>query len=206
MKPARRALHQHLILFENRFLEFFTVFPVTGFLVLWPLVILLVAYIAGYYAPTWWAPVLFGLGWFGWTVVEYVLHRFVFHLEPKTRLLQQFIFLIHGNHHAAPNDPLRNLMPPIVSLPLGGLIWAFCAYVMGPQGNWFFLGFVTGYMVYDLVHYCCHQYPMKDGFLRKLKVHHMHHHFHREGGNFAITGVIWDKLLLTQIVSQKAKS
>jgi sterol desaturase/sphingolipid hydroxylase (fatty acid hydroxylase superfamily) len=205
MKPVREPSQQQLRLFKNRYLEAFTVFPLAGFLMLWPLVILAVAILAGFYAPSWWAPVLFALGWVAWTAAEYALHRFVFHLEPKSRWLQQFIFLIHGNHHAAPNDPLRNLMPPIISLPLGGLIWAFCAYVMGSQGNWLFLGFVTGYAFYDLVHYCCHQYPMKKGLARKLKVHHMHHHFHREGGNFAITGVIWDRLLSTQIFNQKAK-
>jgi len=205
MKHARRPLQQQLRLFENPFFEFFTVFPVKGFLVLWPAVIVLVAAVAAYRAPTWWAPLLFAAGWIVWTATEYALHRFVFHLEPKSPRLQQIVFVIHGNHHADPNDPLRNLMPPIVSLPLGALIWALCVALMGPQGSWFFLGFVVGYAVYDLVHYCCHQAPMRQGFRRMLKVHHMRHHFHPDGGNYAITGMVWDRLLSTRVTNQKTE-
>lgn len=205
MKPARRPSHQHLRLFENRFFEFFTVFPLGGFLVLWPLVILAIAATAIVSAPSWWAPVLFAVGWLAWTGVEYILHRFVFHLEPRSERLKQIVFVIHGNHHADPNDPLRNLMPPIVSVPLGALIWAGSVSLAGPVASWFFLGFVVGYVVYDLVHYCCHQSAMKGGLARMLKAHHMRHHFHHEAGNFAITGMIWDRLLSTHITSQKVE-
>jgi sterol desaturase/sphingolipid hydroxylase (fatty acid hydroxylase superfamily) len=205
MKPARRPPHQHLQLFENRFFEFFTVFPLSGFLVLWPLILVAIGVTAAFFAPTWWAPVLAAAGWLAWTAVEYALHRFVFHLHPRSERLQQIVFVIHGNHHADPNDPLRNLMPPIVSLPLGALIWAACVYLAGPQASWFFLGFVFGYVVYDLVHYCCHQSAMKGPLARMLKTHHMRHHFYHVEGNFAITGMIWDRLLSTRIASHKAE-
>jgi sterol desaturase/sphingolipid hydroxylase (fatty acid hydroxylase superfamily) len=203
MKSAR---HRSIQLFENRFFEFFTVFPLVGFLVMWPVLMALIAGTALYFAPTRWAIGLVLLGWFGWTAVEYMLHRFVFHLEPRSKLLQQVVFVIHGNHHADPNDPLRNLMPPIVSVPLGCLIWALFVSVMGVQGSWVFLGFVTGYFVYDLVHYCCHQFPMKGALARMLKVHHMRHHFYHDGGNYAITGMIWDRLLSTRITTQKTEN
>src|SRR3546814_4613013 len=99
-----------------------------------------------------------------WTLTEYALHRFVFHWEPKSAVLRRFVFIMHGNHHAVPNDPLRNLMPPVVSLPVAGLIWVGMLALIGTGGNWLFLGFIGGYAGYDLVHYACHQWPMKVPF------------------------------------------
>jgi len=98
-----------------------------------------------------------------------------------------------------PNDPLRNLMPPIVSLPVAGLVWAALVTLAGPAGNWLFLGWISGYVAYDLVHYACHQWPMKGRLARMLKTHHMRHHHLHEDGNYAITGMMWDRLFRTRI-------
>ena len=186
-------------LFESSFFEFFTFFPLKAFLALWSVLLTGVAALAITMAPTIWAPAFVIVGWAGWTMTEYALHRFVFHLEPQSPRLQQVIFIIHGNHHADPNDPLRNLMPPVVSVPLAALIWLGCVAVMGPVGSWFMLGFLGGYVAYDLVHYACHQFAMTGSLARMLKVHHMRHHFERHGGNYAITGMIWDRVLATRI-------
>lgn len=61
---------------------------------------------------------LFLTGLLTWTLTEYLLHRFVFHYEPKTDLGKQLHFLMHGVHHDYPNDSLRLVMPPVISLPL----------------------------------------------------------------------------------------
>src|SRR5438045_2776948 len=39
-----------------------------------------------------------------WSFVEYTMHRFVFHYEPKTRWGQTLHFLVHGVHHDYPSD------------------------------------------------------------------------------------------------------
>ena len=116
-------------------------------------------------------------------------------------MLKQMVFVIHENHHAAPNDPLRNLMPPIVSVPVGALVWLLSLAVFGLSGTWFLLGFMVGYVAYDLVHFACHQFPMKGRIGRALKVHHMRHHHLKVGGNYAITGLIWDRVFGTLISS-----
>src|SRR3546814_16967356 len=79
-----------------------------------------------------------------WTLTEYALHRFVFHWEPKSAVLRRSVFIMHGNHHAVPNDPLRNLMPPVVSLPVAGLFWVGMLALFGSGGPWLFLGFFGG--------------------------------------------------------------
>jgi sterol desaturase/sphingolipid hydroxylase (fatty acid hydroxylase superfamily) len=60
---------------------------------------------------------------------------------------------------------------------------------------------MLGYVVYDVVHYACHQLPMKGRISRALKMHHMRHHHHRVRGNYAITGMIWDRIFASLISS-----
>ena len=54
-----------------------------------------------------------------WTLFEYWLHRIVFHFEPEDGLGARMHWIIHGVHHDHPNDPMRLVMPPAVSIPLG---------------------------------------------------------------------------------------
>ena len=59
----------------------------------------------------------FLLGNFIWTVLEYVLHRFLFHLDeylPDHNIALTIHFLLHGVHHYIPMDRLRLVMPPLL--------------------------------------------------------------------------------------------
>src|SRR3546814_16229435 len=105
---------------------------------------------------------------------------------------------MHGNHHAVPNDPLRNLMPPVVSLPVAGLIWVGMLALIGPGGNWLFLGVIGGYAGYALVHYACTLWPMKGLFARMLQTPHMRHHILHALGNSALPGMLLDDLFPTR--------
>lgn len=64
----------------------------------------------------------FLLGLFFWTLFEYVTHRFAFHGEDKylaqSSVAYAFHFLIHGIHHAFPQDKNRLVFPPILALPI----------------------------------------------------------------------------------------
>src|SRR4051812_18418931 len=60
----------------------------------------------------------FAGGWLFWTLTEYWMHRAVFHFEPDAGLGARLHWIIHGVHHDHPNDPMRLVMPPSVSLPL----------------------------------------------------------------------------------------
>ncbi len=57
------------------------------------------------------------LGNFVWTILEYVLHRFLFHLDeylPDANYALTLHFLLHGVHHYLPMDRLRLVMPPVL--------------------------------------------------------------------------------------------
>jgi len=193
-------------LFGSPVLEALTMISAPAFIALWAVVLPAILICALIVALTPWAPALILVGALGWSFTEYALHRYVFHLEARSERVKRWIFIIHGNHHADPNDPLRNLMPPVVSLPVGALVWIACVSAIGAAGTWVLLGFMMGYVTYDLVHYACHQRPMKGRLARMLKVHHMRHHHLRVRGNYAITGMAWDRLLATRIGSNRDRA
>src|SRR5438132_12540212 len=66
-----------------------------------------------------------------WTLFEYWLHRIVFHFEPEEGLGARMHWILHGVHHDHPNDPLRLVMPPAVSVPLGALVLAVLYLIFG---------------------------------------------------------------------------
>jgi sterol desaturase/sphingolipid hydroxylase (fatty acid hydroxylase superfamily) len=176
-----------------------TVIPLGAFVVLWAVLLPAIAYVGLGIAASLWSVPLVIMGVIVWTLTEYALHRFVFHFESSSPLLKKVIFVIHENHHTDPDDALRNLMPPIVSIPVGLTVWALSLLAMGALGTWFLLGFMTGYVAYDLVHFATHRLPMKGRIGRMLKTHHMRHHHLKVEGNYAITGMIWDRIFATRI-------
>jgi len=138
-----------------------------------------------------------------WTLFEYGMHRFIFHMKLRSEFGKWVIFLTHGNHHVAPSDSYRNLMPPIVSIAILGSMWCVFLLLAGPPGSALFLGFAIGYVTYDAVHYACHQYPMRGPVLGRLRRHHMRHHFGSREGNYAITAIIWDRVFRTEVPAKR---
>jgi dihydroceramide fatty acyl 2-hydroxylase len=51
------------------------------------------------------------VGYVAWTLTEYSVHRYLFHLELPGETGARIHFLIHGIHHDHPSDPLRLVMP-----------------------------------------------------------------------------------------------
>lgn len=142
-------------------------------------------------------------GFVGWSLFEYAMHRYLFHWTVQWAPARWLVYLAHGNHHDDPNDGMRNLMPPAVSLPIAGVIWLALVAAIGPAGTWAFLGFMIGYVSYDVVHYGCHQWAMHSRIGQAFKRHHMRHHHISESGNYAITALFWDRAFGTQITSLK---
>lgn len=186
-------------LFENPFLEKLTVVSVSWFLATWAVLLPLIA-LAGWGTVSISAGIgLVIAGLLIWTLFEYVAHRYLFHWGARWPLAKAMVYVIHGNHHEQPRDTLRNLMPPIVSVPVGLLVWAAFEALVGAASAWLLLGFMSGYVIYDLTHYACHQWPMRSRFGRMLKRHHMRHHFVNEDGNFAITAIFWDRVFGSRV-------
>src|SRR4051812_46968336 len=72
-------------------------------------------------------------GYAFWTLSEYWIHRVIFHFEPEEGFGARLHWIIHGVHHDHPNDPLRLVMPPSVSVPLSSLfVLGFYAVLGSP--------------------------------------------------------------------------
>jgi len=145
---------------------------------------------------------LFVLGLFVWTLTEYVLHRFVFHYEPKSAWGKRIHFFTHGVHHDYPNDSKRLVMPPSVSIPLASLFYFLFFLIVG--GNYvapFFAGFILGYILYDEIHYATHHAPMKGKLAQFLKHYHVLHHYKDPNRRFGVSSPLWDYVFGTMEVS-----
>ncbi|KAL5099543.1 hypothetical protein RYX36_003870, partial [Vicia faba] len=57
-------------------------------------------------------PLFVLLGIFVWTLAEYLLHRFLFHVQTKSYWGNTLHYLLHGCHHKHPMDSLRLVFPP----------------------------------------------------------------------------------------------
>src|SRR5256714_12029445 len=76
---------------------------------------------------------LFVAGYFFWTLSEYWIHRVIFHFEPEEGLGARLHWIIHGVHHDHPNDPMRLVMPPSVSLPLAAVCFGVLYLIFGSR-------------------------------------------------------------------------
>jgi sterol desaturase/sphingolipid hydroxylase (fatty acid hydroxylase superfamily) len=139
-------------------------------------------------------------GYLFWTLAEYWIHRLVFHFEPEAGWGQRFHWIIHGVHHDHPNDPLRLVMPPSVSVPLAVLFYGLFVLVLGvPAAQVFASGFLAGYLVYDMTHYYLHHRHPKSRLGRLLRELHMRHHFQDDTRGFGISAPFWDYVFGTRL-------
>jgi len=185
-------------MFNHPFLEWFTgTRPRTLVLIYLPVS----AYFVWAGVVAGWSPLvsslLFGGGVVLWTAIEYLLHRFVFHLTPRGRLGVLFAYLIHGVHHAFPEDRRRWLMPPIVTVPIAAVLCCVLRLVVGTASAPLFAGAVFGYLAYDLLHYACHAGSLRGRVARFLRQHHLTHHFRTPEIRFGVSSPLWDRVFGT---------
>lgn len=145
--------------------------------------------------------VLHFIGWVAagltvWSFSEYILHRFVFHFYPKSKLGKRIHFIFHGVHHDYPNDAKRLVMPPSASIPMAlGLYFLFQLILPAGTLYAFFAGFLVGYLIYDMTHYALHHANFKSSFWMALKKHHMLHHYQDSTKGYGVSSPIWDKIM-----------
>jgi sterol desaturase/sphingolipid hydroxylase (fatty acid hydroxylase superfamily) len=136
----------------------------------------------------------FSLGILAWTLIEYLLHRFVFHHAPEPSFeskLKQF--MVHGYHHEFPNDRMRLVAPLLLSAPigLGVAVVYFVLFGRYPSLMWF-AGTAVGYLAYDWVHYYTHHFRPTTRLGKFLRRYHMEHHYKDSESHFGISSPLWD--------------
>jgi sterol desaturase/sphingolipid hydroxylase (fatty acid hydroxylase superfamily) len=106
-------------------------------------------------------------------------------------------FIIHGVHHDHPNDKLRLVMPPAVSIPLAALFLLAFSALFGDAAFPLFAGFIAGYLTYDYTHYYVHHFVPRSDLGKRLREQHMRHHFQDHRFGFGVSSPLWDAVFRT---------
>lgn len=139
-----------------------------------------------------WTILLFFIGLIAFTWVEYVVHRYVFHMATYTKFRQRLQYVMHGVHHEFPRDKDRLAMPPLLSITISTLLLLMFRVVMGDLVFAFLPGFLVGYAMYLAVHYMVHAFQPPKNFLRVLWVNHSVHHYKDGDYVFGVSSPLWD--------------
>jgi sterol desaturase/sphingolipid hydroxylase (fatty acid hydroxylase superfamily) len=187
-------------MFESNFLEFFShIHPVTPLVIYLPVMgYLLYLAVAVRSLSVTAVAGLFVLGLIIWTLVEYTMHRWVFHYQPRSEWGQKLHFLLHGVHHDYPQDASRLVMPPVISIPLALFFYGLFLVVFGHLAPAAFVGFLFGYLCYDMIHYATHHLSMKSGVGLWLKQYHMRHHYKDDHVGYGVSSPLWDYIFRTR--------
>lgn len=145
-------------------------------------------------------PEHFVFGTLCWTFIEYLLHRFLFHMKTSSYWGNTAHYVLHGFHHKHPMDGARLVFPPTFTLVFVIMIWILL-------GNWLvpypgklsvFASGLLAYVIYDLMHYFLHFGTAFNDRSRKMKRYHLNHHFKDQTNGFGITTTMWDWLFRSQ--------
>ncbi|KAJ7336273.1 hypothetical protein DFH08DRAFT_285396 [Mycena albidolilacea] len=137
-----------------------------------------------------------------WTILEYTLHRFLFHIDdllPDHPLAILVHFTMHGVHHYLPMDRLRLVMPPALFGALQAPFTAL-AHKLFPAAvaNGIISGAFAFYILYDCMHYALHHTQLP-AYLREQKRYHLAHHYKNFELGFGVTSKFWDYVFNTQL-------
>lgn len=121
-----------------------------------------------------------------WSLIEYAMHRFVFHgVEPFQSL--------HAEHHRRPLALIAT--PTLVSVTLIVVLVWLPATLLGGfwLGSGVALGVTIGYFVYGVIHHGVHHWRAKGIWMRRCKRQHAIHH-HNPRVNYGVTMLRSDRI------------
>lgn len=181
-------------LFENKILEKLTHTHISYPLIIFGAIAITLIYYGivekGFHVPG--MIMLFFTGMFVFTFVEYIMHRFLYHIPSRSERTKKISYTMHGVHHDYPKDKSRLAMPPVVSLIIASLLFIVYRSVLGDYVFGFLAGFLIGYACYLGIHYSIHAFKVPNNFLKILWHHHSIHHYREDDRAFGVSSPFWD--------------
>jgi dihydroceramide fatty acyl 2-hydroxylase len=137
---------------------------------------------------------LISLGFVSWSLIEYGLHRFVFHYEARSRLGQKLLYHAHVAHHENPEGNTRHFASLLLSTPVAVVYWlmAWAATGSWAVATYLFIGMASGYLTYQWLHFQCHHRKSRVRVLRYLRKYHLLHHYRTPELRFGVTSPLFD--------------
>jgi dihydroceramide fatty acyl 2-hydroxylase len=121
-----------------------------------------------------------------WPLVEYGVHGWLSHAwrTPVTPF--------HWEHHIHPE---RVFTSPLAWVPSLALIYGLGALTLGawPAAG-LALGVLAGFLRYERIHYRIHFRVPRNERERRLRAHHLAHHFRNPRAYFGVTTPFWDRV------------
>lgn len=137
-------------------------------------------------------------GVFLFTLIEYVMHRYVFHWFEHDEVGPEALqYKFHGVHHDYPKDKQRLAMPPVGSLTISTILLVIFYFIVNDAAFSLLAGINLGYALYLLVHYSVHAYRKPKNFLSVLWKHHAIHHYKDDTVAFGVSSPLWDYVFRT---------
>ena len=142
---------------------------------------------------------LIGLGVLSWTLIEYALHRFVFHYSARSAFGRKLVYAAHLSHHENPRATNRLFASLLISLPIATayLLLAWVATGSLHAASYLFTGLISGYLCYEWLHFQAHHRRPRLRLFRYLRKYHLLHHYQTPGLRFGVTSPLFDMLLGT---------
>jgi 4-hydroxysphinganine ceramide fatty acyl 2-hydroxylase len=145
-----------------------------------------------------------------WTLLEYLVHRFVLHgrfpdgPNPYRFLTHKYLDPLHWEHHARPwdgnhiNGTLKDTLPVLIVFAAVG--WLFPL----PTGPMLVAGIVAGYVVEEWVHHSVHFYRFDNRYFHYIRRHHLYHHSPKGMEvAFGLSNGFWDIVWDTRISEEE---
>lgn len=136
------------------------------------------------------------LGVLSWSLLEYLLHRFVFH-GPYRRALGA---PEHRRHHAEVDWFAPWYQKGAAALAATALALPLAWWAAGPAAGGIFTGaFVASYVLYEWLHRRAHTHAPRGAYGRWLRRNHFAHHFRDPRRAHGVTTPIWDYVFGTRL-------
>jgi hypothetical protein len=138
----------------------------------------------------------------GWTLLEYVIHRWLGHL-PQGRILVSSEHLKHHRdilYFTPLGLKIRGAAPV-----LGGLLLLVGGTLGLAAGFGCIAAVALGWSTYERLHQSIHVRGPRGAYSRWAARHHLYHHFGRPNVNHGVTTPIWDWVFRTHAAVRRVR-
>ena len=147
-------------------------------------------------------------GVFSWTLIEYVLHRFIFHYNAGSNFGKKLVYAAHLSHHENPRATNRLFSGLIISLPIATVYFLSAWLVTSSlqSSTYLFTGLAAGYSCYEWLHFQAHHRRPRLRVFRYLRKYHLLHHYQSPRQRYGVTSPLLDVIFGTFRPVRKRKS
>jgi len=146
----------------------------------------------------WASMIMFFVGVILWVMLEYLIHRYIFHMKSNNVIVRKIIYSIHGVHHAHSHDNDKMFVPFIPAMVMAAVLLHLLVMLVGDVGYPLFAGIIFMHQIYNYVHIMIHTDAYKENkLLQSLRNNHIKHHTGYGEKCFGVTSTVCDKLFKT---------